>query len=214
MAQFTPNWYDTAHQQVKQKYPKYMFISSLAAIVLTGLGMVFSPPYVASPYQLRQRKMLVVNVQTDIFVPPPPKEISAPEMPMQDIEATDDADAAETIMDTDFNPFQPPSIPTATATSPDDFVAFDSPPRLVHAEQPEYPDLARQAEAEGTVMIEVTIDENGRVIAARVFSSDTIEALESAALAAALKFLFEPAKQRDVPVKCRIHIPFGFGLGG
>ena len=118
------------------------------------------------------------------------------------------------VMDTDFNPFQPPSIPTATATTPDDFVAFDSPPRLVHAEQPEYPDLARQAEAEGTVMIEVTIDENGRVIAARVFSSDTIEALESAALAAALKFLFEPAKQRDVPVKCRIHIPFGFGLGG
>ncbi len=214
MARFTANWYETAHQKVNQRYPRCMFVSALGALALTGLGMVFSPPYVSNPYQLYEPPIRIINVQPEIFVPPPPKAISAPEMPMQDIEASDAAGAAETIPDMDYNPFEPPWIPAATAAEPPDFVPFDSDPVPVHAEEPEYPDLARQAEAEGTVVIEVTIDENGRVIGARVFSSDTMEALESAALAAARKFLFEPAKQREVPVKCRIHIPFTFALDG
>ena len=117
-----------------------------------------------------------------------------------------------TIGITDFNPFAPPEIPQAVTSTPEDFVAFDSPPVLVHAEPPEYPDLARQAEADGTVTVVVTIDVTGRVINARVHDSDTIEALEQAAINAAYKFLFEPAKQRDVPVPCQILVPFEFSL--
>jgi len=209
---FTPDWYQTAHQLLKARYKKYMFWASLLALILTGLGMAFSPPYVESPYQLRERRVQAVNVQTDIYIPPPPKDIVAPEMPVQEIEATDDADAEETIGITDFNPFEPPSIPQASTAAPEEFVAFDSPPEVVHSEAPEYPDLARQAEAEGTVHVVVTIDENGRVTRARVYSSDTIEALERAAIDAAMKFLFKPAMQRDVPVACQIVIPFGFTL--
>ena len=78
----------------------------------------------------------------------------------------------------------------------------------------EYPELARQAEAEGVVNLLVTIDESGRVIAAKVQTSDAIESLEKAAIAAAMKWLFKPAKQRDKPVKVRIIIPFRFSLNG
>lgn len=209
---FTPDWYQAAHQQLKLKYPRYVFGASLAALVLTGLGMVFSPPYIESPFQLRERKMVAVNIQTEIYIPPPPKDIVAPEMPVQEFEASDDADAEDTIGVTDFNPFEPPSIPQATAAAPEEFVAYDSPPQLVHAEPAEYPELAQSAEMSGTVKVVVTIDANGRVINARVLWSDANEMLEQAALAAAMKFLFRPAMQRDTPVPCQITIPFGFSL--
>ena len=209
---FTPDWYKSAHERFKLAYPRIMFGATVAALVITGLGMAYAPPYVPSPYQLRERKMKAVEFNTEIYIPPPPKEIKAPEVPVQEIEASDDADAEDTIGITDFNPFQPPAVPSAAASGPEEFVPFDSPPRLVHAEQPEYPSLAKQAEAEGTVWVVVTIDENGRVIAARVVESTTNEILERACLEAARKFLFEPAKQRDVPVKCQIKIPFTFSL--
>ncbi|MCK4303654.1 MAG: energy transducer TonB [Candidatus Eisenbacteria sp.] len=209
---FTPNWYESAHEKLKQKYKKYMFCAALAALVLSGLGMVFSPPYVESPYQLRERKVQAVNVSTEIYIPPPPKELSAPELPVQDIEASDAEDAEETMGITDFNPFEPPAIPQASGGVPPDFVAYDSPPEAVHLQPPEYPDLAKQAQAEGMVMVEVVIDENGRVIHASIYDSDTTEILELAALAAAKKCLFKPAMQRDTPVKCRVCIPFNFTL--
>lgn len=207
---WAPDWYESAHEKLKLKYGKYMFFSALGALVITGLGAVFSPPYVPSPYQLRERKVVTVDLPDDIVIPPPPKDIATPELPTS-FEASDDAAAEETIAPTDFNPFQPPAVPSAPS-APEDFFAFDSPPKPVYREAPEYPDIARQAEAEGVVEVLVTIDENGRVIAAAVYDSDTIEALERAAIAAAMKFLFEPARQRDVPVKCRVIIPFTFSL--
>jgi periplasmic protein TonB len=209
---FTPDWYDSAHEQLKLRYPRYTFIATMLALVITGLSMVYSPPYIPAPYQLRERKVVAVNTQTEVFVPVMPSRVDAPDMPIQEVEATDDADAVETIGITDFNPFAPPEIPTAVMTRPEDFVAYDSAPVLVHSEAAEYPDLARQAEVEGTVTVVVTIDVTGRVVDARVQDSDTITALEQAALEAARKFLFEPAKQRDVPVQCQILIPFSFSL--
>lgn len=209
---FVPNWYETAHQRFKRMYPRIMFVSTLAAVALTGMGMAFSPPYVPSPYQLRERKMKAVEFNTEIYIPPPPKELSAPEMPVQEIEASDDADAEDTMAITDFNPFAPPEIPRGSSTGPEEFVAFDAPPVLVHAEAPEYPDMAQAAEAEGTIRVVVTIDENGRVIDARIAESTASEMLEEACIQAAMKFLFEPARQRDVPVKCQIMVPFNFSL--
>jgi TonB family protein len=94
----------------------------------------------------------------------------------------------------------------------DSFYAFDSPPVPIKKEAPAYPELARAAGAAGTVQVEVTVDKNGRVKDARVVASDTITSLEEAAKAAAMKWLFTPAKQRDVPVVARIVIPFEFKL--
>jgi len=209
---FTSDWYDTAHQKLKQNYPKFMFGASVCAVIVTGLGAVFSPPYVESPYQLREKKVVSVRITEDIYIPPPPKDIVAPEMPVQEIEASDDADAEDTIGITDFNPFEPPSIPQVSAAAPEAFVAFDSPPVLVQAVEPVYPDLAQSSEATGSVMVIVVIDENGKVVSASIDTSSATEALEEAAIEAAMQFLFEPARQRDRPVRCRIGIPFDFGL--
>ena len=85
-------------------------------------------------------------------------------------------------------------------------------PVPIHTVAPRYPDLARQAGAEGTVLVEVTLDERGRVIAARVVRHDTVESLRRAALEAARGWLFRPALQRGKPVSTRIEIPFTFRI--
>jgi len=203
----------TAFFQVKKNYAKTLEVGFVGAAMIHALIFYFAPPYVPHPYVLPEKKLEVLNLPENMGeVPPPPAEIERPEMPSE-AEISDDVSADATIAPTEFNPFSPPVIPSRPE-APEVFYAYDSPPELIRSVQPEYPDMAREAEAEGSVQVEVTIDETGRVIGARVIESDTIQSLNNAALKAAREFLFKPAKQRDVPVKCRIVIPFRFSLGG
>lgn len=208
---FTPDWYESAHQQLRLKYPRNLCVAFVLSLAVLGLGTAYAPPYVPAPYQLRERRVTAVDVQTEVRVPDAPRAMEVPpDTPIREVEPADDAGAIETIGITDFNPFAPPDLPPTGPAQPESFVAYDSPPVLVHAEEPEYPDLARAVGAEGTVTVLVTIDATGRVIEATVSSSNAVPALEAAALAAARRFLFEPAKQRDVPVSCQLEIPFAF----
>jgi protein TonB len=65
--------------------------------------------------------------------------------------------------------------------------------------QAKYTKDARQAEIEGLVRIEVTVDESGRVIAARLLNGLGY-GLDEAALDAARKCVFEPATLCGKPV--------------
>jgi TonB family protein len=65
--------------------------------------------------------------------------------------------------------------------------------------KPEYPAAARQANISGTVVVQVTIDEYGNVIAARVVSGHPL--LQAAALAAAREAKFSPTFMMGEAVK-------------
>ncbi|MBD3336288.1 MAG: TonB family protein [Candidatus Eisenbacteria bacterium] len=208
----TPSWMRSAHHHLVEHSKKYLAYTVVIAIVIHALAFKFSPPYTPHPYQLREKKLAAVDMPDEIVIPPPPKEIARPQLP-QEAEISEEAGEEETIAPTEFNPFAPPMVPTAPEKQVK-FVAYDEPPQVVHQEVPEYPDLARQAEAEGKVFVRVTIDENGRVTNAQIENSTAIEALEQAAIAAAYRWLFRPAKQRDIPVRCQIVIPFDFSLEG
>jgi TonB family protein len=64
---------------------------------------------------------------------------------------------------------------------------------------PEYPAIARSAHASGDVTVQVTIDENGNVIAARAVSGHPL--LQAAAVAASRQAAFSPTRLRGEPVK-------------
>ncbi len=201
----------SANFEFKSKYLRVLEIAALIAIGVHVIAIFAVPPYQIKPYQLRERKMQAIDVPEDIVVPPPPKEIERPALPTE-VEISEDAAMDETIMQTDFNPFAPPVIPDDSGGDAAAFYAFDTAPQAIKQVSPNYPELARAAGAEGTVWIEVTIDENGRVIAARVVKSTTIQSLNEAAKDAAMGWLFTPAKQRDLAVKCRIAMSFEFSL--
>jgi len=202
----------TQESVLRSRYARYLEEATILAVGIHVVVFLLWPPYVPRPFQEPEKRLEVLNLPEAIDVPPAPAEVERPELQLpQEAEiSTDKASENATIAPTDFNPFVPPVIPTRP--EPEAFQAFDSPPELLREVEPKYPESARDAEAEGDVLVEVTIDENGRVVSARVMDSDTIEALENAALEAAYKFLFKPARQGDVPVRCRVVIPFRFTL--
>jgi periplasmic protein TonB len=74
---------------------------------------------------------------------------------------------------------------------------------------PRYTLEARQAEIEGVVRVQVTVDESGHVLSARVVSGLGY-GLDESALAAAKATIFEPATQCGKPVVGTTILPFRF----
>lgn len=76
--------------------------------------------------------------------------------------------------------------------------------------QPSYPPRAIAARVSGAVVVEVTVDESGKVIAARALSGHPL--LRDAAVSAALGWSFNPTKLSGEPLKVIGTITFNFRL--
>jgi TonB family protein len=82
--------------------------------------------------------------------------------------------------------------------------------QAIYRAEPEYPMAAKQGRISGPVIIEVTVDENGKVIDAKSICGHDI--LAAAALEAARKWQFTPTRLNGVPVKVIGIITFNFNL--
>ncbi len=201
----------TANAVFKQQYPRYVRNALGWAVLIHIAAFVFSPEFTFKPYKLREEKFEVVEVPEDIQIPPPPKDIAPPQVP---VEAADDEEATEEeIAPTTFENFEDmPPPPPPSSGNQQQFLAFDEPPVMIDYVAPQYPPLAREAGIEGTVAVRVLVNEEGKVIRADVLQSDVTPDMEKAAIAAAMKCRFRPAKQRTIPVKAMVMIPFHFTL--
>jgi len=201
----------TAEQQLKNTYPKVLRMALGITLVIHALVFLFGPEFRPAPYQLREKAQFeAVAVPDDFNVPPPPEEEAKPEVPT-DIAPSDAASAEETIASTELDVEAPPELPPAPKRA-EYFNAYDEPPQVIRQVKPVYPDMARQSETEGVVVLLVGVDEFGNVIEASVIQS--VPGLDQAAIDAVMKWKFKPAKQRDVPVPVRISLPIRFTLRG
>jgi protein TonB len=82
--------------------------------------------------------------------------------------------------------------------------------RATSLPRPQYPESARRMRVAGTVSVEVTIDENGKVISARAVSGPAM--LRNAAVAAARQARFSPALVSGKPVQVNGVINYNFSL--
>jgi protein TonB len=80
--------------------------------------------------------------------------------------------------------------------------------KAISLPKPSYPPIARQAHASGTVVVQVTIDENGSVISAHAVSGHPL--LQAVAVAAARGARFSPTKLSGQPVKVTGVITYNF----
>jgi protein TonB len=80
--------------------------------------------------------------------------------------------------------------------------------KAISLPRPNYPPIARQAHASGTVVVQVTIDENGSVISAHAVSGHPL--LQAVAVAAARGARFSPTKLSGQPVKVTGVITYNF----
>lgn len=76
--------------------------------------------------------------------------------------------------------------------------------------EPVYPPLAKAARISGSVVVEVTIDEEGNVISARAVSGHPL--LKDAAVAAAREWKFSATQLQGIPVKVIGTITFNFHM--
>jgi len=109
--------------------------------------------------------------------------------------------------------------PEAAATSgaaeseaPPVYYGYDTSPRAVKTAEPDYPLAARNSGFEGTVVINVNLDERGRILRAWVASANAPDVLVASALDAVYQFEFAPGLFRGSPVRSTVAIPFRFSL--
>jgi protein TonB len=206
--------YAKANVEFKAKYGKYVRNASWLAVVFHALVFILSPPITFEPYELKGEKFELVEVPQDIELLPL-KEV---EMPRMNVEATSAEEEGEeaSFPETTFNDVSdmppPPPPPSDSGDAGGVFLAFDEPPVLIDYVTPEYPLLDRAAGYEGTVRVRVLVGADGKVLGADVLSSDASPEMQQAAIAAAMKCKFKPARQRTTPVKSHVMIPFLFQL--
>lgn len=84
-------------------------------------------------------------------------------------------------------------------------------PRFASKVLPRYPRLAREFGKEGTVLLQVTIDEHGRLVDVEVIKRAG-SGFDEEALRAVRNSTFHPARRNGRPVLCRAHLPILFQL--
>ena len=84
-------------------------------------------------------------------------------------------------------------------------------PRLLHSEEPEYTDEARRARHQGSVLLAIDVDVNGRVTNIRVIRSLGL-GLDEKAIAAVQKWKFRPAMAGGRPVTAPAQVQVTFHL--
>ena len=96
---------------------------------------------------------------------------------------------------------------------PTDEYLVTSMPRLKKEVRAEYPPTARKERIEGPVVMDVLIDQSGKVVKVDVVSGLGF-GLDEAAVQAMLQFEFEPARVQNEKVSVRIRYTYRFELRG
>jgi len=89
-----------------------------------------------------------------------------------------------------------------------EFVYYEDPPQPVQRVQPAYPEMAREAQIQGRVVLHVLVGKDGRVKNVKVIRS--VNYLDDAAKSAVMKWVFKPALSNNKPVAVWVEVPVDF----
>jgi len=202
-----------AQNALEEEYPRDLNLAFTVSLIFFVLLFLFGRGCTVEAYKPKAQQEVMgeeINIQAQLEEPPPPPpklQISLPEEIIETTEETADTiQIRETVSFDEFAP--PPPAPTQTVF---EVYEVDEPPQPLVQVQPEYPEVARKAGLEGRVIVAAVVDENGNVIQTSIHSS-TNSIFNEAALEAAKKMKFKPARQKDIAVKVKVLIPFVFKL--
>jgi protein TonB len=182
----------------------------LLALLLHLFGLVAVPSY--SVKIISKEPTIIGPVPLPpIDYPLPPKP---PVKPMPPIDVADedeniptDMTIDETILD---ERVEAPTEPPPLLPESGEFVGYDTKPEPIRYITPTYPEMARKAGIEGTVMAQLLIGADGKVYDVLIVAGPEI--FHASVETAARQCVFSPAKQRDKPVAVWVTVPFRFSL--
>jgi protein TonB len=143
-------------------------------------------------------------------VPVPVPDAEAP--PEQTIMSQEEIAAATPGISTEGSGDQIVVAPPSEESMPSfgDYVYVEELPEAVQRVAPVYPDLAREAGVDGTVLVQALVDKSGKVRDVKVQKS--IPMLDQAAIDAVKKWVFKPALSNNKPVAVWVAVPVKFSL--
>ena len=193
-------------------YPVVVRITGLAGILLLIFTFLIFPR-ATNVMDLDDEIQIIIEQidipQTEQFDrPPPPARPSVPvESESEDI--ADDVTLDEFNLD-EFDAWDaPPPPPEGPRVK---FIPYDDPPVPLRPIRPKYPEIAQEAGIEGTVVVQVFVDDKGRVKETIILKGIPNTGLDEAAADAIRNVRFRPAKQRERAVGVWISIPVNFRL--
>lgn len=212
--------YKTPEADLKQKYQKTLEVALIFSLLI-HFGLFHALPEFGAGFKEIKAKPIEIQVedipQTEQFkLPPPPPRPSVP-IPTESEDVPEDVTIESTELDLSELP-PPPPLPDRGIEEGYVFIPYDEPPSPIGGmaaikKNLKYPELARKAGIEGTVIVGVLIDEKGNPIKTQVLKGAGIDiGFEEAAAAAVMSVKWKPAKQRDRAVKVWVSIPIHFAL--
>lgn len=176
------------------------------------------PPSKPQPTAQPQLRQIVASAPviapTDQVVPPPPAQpVPINEAPV--IAPTDSVAPPSPPQPVPINE-TPAASPAPASTKPAGPVALGGELSVTCPERnpPRYPPLSRRLGEEGTVVLRVELDEQGKVYTARIAASSGFERLDNAALEAVRTWQCRPAYRDGQAVRAVAVQPFKFMLQG
>ena len=215
----------------RRDYGLTLQVSFVVALLLV-IGLFHLPLRADRDYEVPIVEQEVVRMeeiqQTKQHVkPPPPPRPPVPVEVPDDIVITDDELDLDATLDigeplADLPPPPPPPAPEEEV-EPEEveeeiFVAVEEMPEIIGGtrkiyEYLEYPEMARQAEVQGLVVVQFVVEPDG-VPSHPVVLRSANALLDEAAVEAVMQLRFKPGKQRGKAVRVRFAIPIRFELRG
>ncbi len=196
----------------KMMYGVYLRVGMFSSLIIFILMFLFVPYAEPEPYKLKREVVTMVeeiSAQMEKYEEPPPVE-----RPKVAVEAESEVaeEAVETIATTEFEEDLIRTMPTGPEIEIVPYYKVEVKPKPISIPKPQYPELARRAGIEGNSVVKALVDIDGSIIEAKILKSSGNQMLDQAALAAAMKAKFTPAKQRDKFVRVWVSIPIKFQL--
>ena len=221
--------YNSNIPDLHERSPR-IFLACLAAATLVTAIFLILPfpesrpsgrPPVAPPVVIHLQN--IPETRQVVRTPAPPKPFIPSALPVAaDDIPPDTLTVPDTRLDQDAAPVAPPAIlipetgvntpPTAAREEREVFELYsvEEKPKRLNTVVPDYPDMAKRAGIGGTVFLKLLVNREGHVDSVEVQKGP--EVFQKAAIEAARKTLFSPARQNDRPVACWVVIPFRFVL--
>jgi TonB family protein len=186
-------------------------VATVAAFAFTILAFLILPKeFIVEAYKLKKSIESITET-----LPPTLQELEKPAEPAKPavvpVAAASEAEVTATTIDA-TNVIEVVRRTDETDIPVVPFWKVEVKPKPIDIPTPTYPDMARTAGIEGQAVVEALVDVDGSVADARILKPSGNASLDQAAVDAALRSRFSPAKQRDKPVRVWVSIPFRFTL--
>ena len=205
---------------LKRRYGQVLGLSFALSVALhAGIAVLY--PTLDIQATTSKPEQIIIHVEDlpetrQITRPPPPPRPAIP-IETEDENVPDDMTIETTDLELEDVPVDLPPPPTAESEAvlieEEEILEVwkvEQKPRLIRRALPVYPQFALRAGLQGSVMLKVLLGRHGKAEQIQVLKGEEI--FRASAKDAVSKFLFEPARQSDRPVKVWLVIPIHFKL--